>query len=254
MRRRVGRRMRVTRLAPILALAALAAGGCGTTVDDPEPANASDAPSATPTDSAPAEPRLVVVPPAIDFTADEAQAAIEDEGLYALFTPDDPPDASTCVVTDQYPVEGDEVEDGTEVELSTECDVPDVVGLDGQSAVDELEAAGFEWWVDDCEDALEECTVSDQEPSEAEPYAEVSLYMERDEYGDGEYSECQESYPDDCLDPTAYDYDCEGGEGDGPEYVAGPVTVDHSVDDPDPFGLDRDGDGIACEPYYDDGY
>jgi hypothetical protein len=50
-----------------------------------------------------------------------------------------------------------------------------------------------------------------------------------------------------CLDPSAYDYDCEGGSGDGPDYVEGPVTVDWDVPDPDPFELDRDQNGIGCE-------
>jgi hypothetical protein len=55
-------------------------------------------------------------------------------------------------------------------------------------------------------------------------------------------SDCDPNYEGACLDPRASDYDCEGGSGDGPEYT-GTVTV---VGD-DPFGLDRDGDGIACE-------
>jgi hypothetical protein len=52
---------------------------------------------------------------------------------------------------------------------------------------------------------------------------------------------CDPNYDGACLDPAAYDYDCEGGTGDGPEYV-GAVRV---VGD-DPYGLDRDGDGFAC--------
>jgi hypothetical protein len=55
-------------------------------------------------------------------------------------------------------------------------------------------------------------------------------------------SDCDPSYEGACLDPDASDYDCEGGSGDGPQYTGG-VTV---VGD-DHFGLDRDGDGIACE-------
>ena len=58
---------------------------------------------------------------------------------------------------------------------------------------------------------------------------------------------CHPSYPSECLDPSASDYDCEEGSGDGPEYVSGPVEVDSDVDDPDPFDLDRDGDGTACD-------
>ena len=53
---------------------------------------------------------------------------------------------------------------------------------------------------------------------------------------------CHPSYEGACLDPASYDYDCEGGSGDGPGYT-GAVRV---VGD-DPFALDRDGDGWACE-------
>ncbi|HEU4599937.1 MAG TPA: hypothetical protein VFS26_09325, partial [Solirubrobacterales bacterium] len=55
---------------------------------------------------------------------------------------------------------------------------------------------------------------------------------------------CDPNYEGACLDPEAEDYDCAGGEGDGPEYVEGPVTIvgeDH-------FDLDGNGDGVACEP------
>ncbi|GAA1139731.1 hypothetical protein GCM10009606_19200 [Nocardioides aquiterrae] len=43
-----------------------------------------------------------------------------------------------------------------------------------------------------------------------------------------------------CL-PPAPDYDCAGGSGDGPAYT-GPVRVTGY----DPYGLDADGDGTAC--------
>jgi hypothetical protein len=56
---------------------------------------------------------------------------------------------------------------------------------------------------------------------------------------------CHPSYEGACLDPNSYDYDCEGGSGDGPDDT-GEVRV---VGD-DPFGLDRDGDSAACEPYW----
>jgi hypothetical protein len=55
--------------------------------------------------------------------------------------------------------------------------------------------------------------------------------------------DCDPSYKGVCLDASASDYDCEGGSGDGPEYVQGPIEV---VGD-DHFDLDRDGDGVACE-------
>lgn len=53
---------------------------------------------------------------------------------------------------------------------------------------------------------------------------------------------CHPSYEGACLDPTASDYDCAGGSGDGPLYT-GPVRVVGY----DEYGLDRDGDGSACE-------
>jgi hypothetical protein len=56
-------------------------------------------------------------------------------------------------------------------------------------------------------------------------------------------STCDPSYKGACLKPNVTDYDCAGGSGDGPYYVKGPITV---VGD-DHYGLDRDGDGIACE-------
>jgi hypothetical protein len=56
-------------------------------------------------------------------------------------------------------------------------------------------------------------------------------------------SNCDSSYEGACLDRNASDYDCEGGSGDGPKYVAGPIQV---VGD-DHFDLDRDGDGVGCE-------
>jgi len=43
--------------------------------------------------------------------------------------------------------------------------------------------------------------------------------------------------------PNASDVDCAGGSGDGPAYVAGPVSVIGT----DVYGLDRDHDGIGCE-------
>jgi hypothetical protein len=55
--------------------------------------------------------------------------------------------------------------------------------------------------------------------------------------------DCDPSHPDVCLDPNAEDYDCAGGSGNGPEYVDGPIRVRP----PDPFDLDREGDGWGCE-------
>ena len=55
-------------------------------------------------------------------------------------------------------------------------------------------------------------------------------------------SDCDPNYTGDCV-PVASDVDCAAGTGNGPEYVAGPVTVVGE----DIYGLDRDGDGVGCE-------
>ena len=52
---------------------------------------------------------------------------------------------------------------------------------------------------------------------------------------------CHTSYVGACV-PIVSDVDCEGGDGDGPEYV-GFVTVVG----PDEYDLDGDGDGFACD-------
>jgi hypothetical protein len=57
-------------------------------------------------------------------------------------------------------------------------------------------------------------------------------------------SSCDPNYAGACLDPYSSDYDCEGGSGDGPDYT-GPVQVVGS----DPYGLDANSDGYACEAY-----
>jgi len=53
--------------------------------------------------------------------------------------------------------------------------------------------------------------------------------------------ECDPNYTP-CV-PIDSDVDCAGGKGDGPSYVRGPVRVVGA----DPYGLDRDGDGVGCD-------
>jgi resuscitation-promoting factor RpfB len=65
----------------------------------------------------------------------------------------------------------------------------------------------------------------------------VGTHVEPDDDDGG----CAPGY-DPCV-PVASDVDCAGGSGNGPEYVDGPITVTGS----DPYDLDRDGDGIACD-------
>ncbi len=54
--------------------------------------------------------------------------------------------------------------------------------------------------------------------------------------------ECDPNYTP-CV-PIASDVDCADGNGNGPAYVKGPVRVIGK----DIYGLDRDKNGIGCEP------
>ena len=55
--------------------------------------------------------------------------------------------------------------------------------------------------------------------------------------------DCDANYGGVCV-PVASDVDCAQGSGNGPAYIMGPVYVVGS----DIYGLDRDGDGVACAP------
>jgi hypothetical protein len=55
--------------------------------------------------------------------------------------------------------------------------------------------------------------------------------------------ECDPNYSGACLKPNVEDYDCADGSGNGPYYIDGPFRRVGS----DPYDLDRDNDGIACE-------
>ncbi len=57
----------------------------------------------------------------------------------------------------------------------------------------------------------------------------------------GSNKECDPNYSG-CV-PIASDVDCEGGPGNGPKYVKGPIKVIGR----DIYGLDSDHNGIACE-------
>lgn len=54
---------------------------------------------------------------------------------------------------------------------------------------------------------------------------------------------CHSSYELVCVPAGVSDVDCAGGSGNGPYYARGPIRVVGW----DEYGLDRDGDGIACE-------
>jgi membrane protein involved in colicin uptake len=80
---------------------------------------------------------------------------------------------------------------------------------------------------------------AEQRQAEAE---EVAAVHAEEEATEEESSECDPNYAGACLEPSASDYDCEGGSGDGPYYTG---TV--SVVGEDRHGLDANSNGVGCE-------
>jgi micrococcal nuclease len=60
--------------------------------------------------------------------------------------------------------------------------------------------------------------------------------------GGGGGASCHPSYRGACLKVGSGDYDCQGGSGNGPNYVGQVSVVGY-----DEFDLDRDNDGVGCE-------
>jgi beta-lactam-binding protein with PASTA domain len=146
---------------------------------------------------------------------------------------------------------GTELEPGSDVPFVVAAPlprVPSVIGKSKASAVRDLKNAGFKVK----KTTLTRTTGKDgvvlsQSPSRgtrAKPDSVVRIVisnLQRSPDADANESRnCTPGYFP-CLAPAS-DYDCRGGSGNGPKY-SGPVRVTGS----DPYDLDRDGDGKACE-------
>lgn len=241
--------MRTGAIAAVVMVGTVVLGACGsddaTTNSDTEITG----PTGTTGDSG---PEFVTVPSLKRLAVPEqVDARLSQSELVATYVPNVPVGARGCVAIGQEPFIGARVTANSEIRVTFRCKVPNVIGLDGLTATRRLRRAGFGWKVDACGSDRAACTVLDQTPfSMTRPGERVLLHMDvpysppaapSGEPPDGE--ECEPSYPDACLDPNAYDYDCLGGPGNGPEYIAGPLTVLP----PDPFGLDHNHNGLGCE-------
>ena len=145
--------------------------------------------------------------------------------------------------------EGEELEPGSSVALVIAAPyprVPSVVGKQEASAIRKLKNAGFQVKkTTQTRSTGDDEVVLSQSPhgeTRAKPNSVVRIVLSDVERSTdtGASHNCTSGYSP-CL-PPASDYDCRGGSGDGPRYT-GPVRVTGS----DPYDLDRDGDGKACE-------
>lgn len=225
----------------------LTTAACG---GDADPA--ADAAETTPTatESTRVEPAKVRVPRVTGLALGQAIKRLRARGLDVGTVSKRPSAKPRRTVLDQGKRIGSRLRSGSSVSLVIAAPlprVPDTIGDRRREAKRELRRAGF-----DVRTTKEQTgsaspgSVIDQVPSggtRARPGATVriTIAVRPPAPPPSQEDDCTSGYSP-CL-PPASDYDCAGGSGDGPAYADGPIYVTGS----DPYGLDADGDGVACE-------
>jgi hypothetical protein len=231
----------------IVAVALAMSSGCAAseTTKDPK----ADAPASAVKPAA--EPKAAAVPRLVGLTLAEAKAALRDAGLTIGVVKREPSTSEAGTVLQQGSSPGSSLDSGSPVTVILAAPlpkVPSVVGSAKAAAISKLEAAGFRVQVStkSTTSGADNVVLSESPAggSRVKPGTVVKLVISdlhkpRTLSSSGG-SSCTPGY-DPCL-PPASDYDCEGGSGDGPKYT-GYVLVTGS----DPYELDNDGDGVACE-------
>jgi hypothetical protein len=145
---------------------------------------------------------------------------------------------------------GKRVDEGTSIQLVIARPLPHVPRLAGQKAngaKQELRGTGFTVVVQLQESSTAAGTVLYSIPaagSQVKPGATITLVVAKAPPAPppAPPSNCHPSYRGACLDPSASDYDCAGGSGDGPKYTGFVHVVGY-----DEYGLDADNNGLGCE-------
>jgi resuscitation-promoting factor RpfB len=149
---------------------------------------------------------------------------------------------------------GKRVEEGTSIELLIAKPFPRVPGLAGQkskSAKQKLRQAGFSVVVQLLESSSTSAGIviysTPAAGTQVKPGATITIVVAKappppPPPPPTPTSNCHPSYTGACLDPSASDYDCAGGSGDGPKYTGFVHVVGY-----DEYGLDADNDGLGCE-------
>ncbi|WP_246159677.1 excalibur calcium-binding domain-containing protein [Nocardioides antri] len=222
-----------------------------TNTAESEPSTPSEAltttsPSAPPTPTE-TEPPRSTVPRLKGLSREEAEARLTTAGLGVsevrqVFSPKAP-----GTVLSQSKKVGTSVLTGIEVILVVAKPYPQVPGVVGRlkaAAVERLREAGFKVSViTESRTSGKDGVVLRQTPAgdaRAKPGSSITIVISSVIRPVAPPQNCTAGY-DPCLAPAS-DYDCAGGSGDGPKYT-GFVRVTGY----DPYDLDADGDGIACE-------
>ena len=201
----------------------------------------------------PAAPVKAVVPRLSGMSLTEARARLAAEGLATSITKQPSAKAAGTVLS-QSRLQGTRLKPGSKITLVVAAPLPEVpyaVGMARGVAVNRIHAAGFEVKVQtrqtnsaDPGQLIAQTPVGGQR---ARPGSTVTIIVASRPAAapapPAPVTNCTPGYSP-CLVPAS-DYDCAGGGGNGPAYANGPIYVTGS----DPYGLDADGDGVACESY-----
>ncbi len=241
----------------LLSIGLLAPGDPGATSSTIPAGVPSDTPSASPPPpsasppppSAAASPSLARVPAVEGLGLAKAKRELRAAGLEVGQVDRRPSSKTKDTVLNQGVDKGTEVKPGSSVALVVAAPlprVPSVVGKTEALAIRNLKNAGFriEKTTQTRSTGKDGVVLSQSRTggTRAKPKSVVRIVISNVQRSPdaGVSRNCTDGYSP-CL-PPASDYDCRGGSGDGPRYT-GPVQVTGS----DPYDLDRDGDGEACE-------
>ena len=231
----------------VIAVVTAVLSGCAASTTTTDPKNDAPARAAKPD----AKPKTAAVPRLVGLTIAEAKAALHDAGLAIGVVRREPSTSEAGTVLRQGSSPGASLNSGSPVTIVLAAPlpkVPSVVGSTKATAISKLEAAGFRVQISTkTTSSGQDNVVISESPSggsRAKPGAIVKIIIsdlhKPPTLSSAGSSGCTPGYTP-CL-PPAPDYDCEGGSGDGPKYT-GLVHVTGS----DPYDLDMDGDGVACE-------
>jgi len=208
-------------------------------------------PSLQPTSTTPTPtPKLARVPAVKGLSLTKAKRKLRSAGLDVGDIDRRPSSKTKGTVLKQAVAKGTELEPGSPVSLVVAAPlprVPSVIGKPKASAIRKLKNAGFKVKkTTQTRSTGHDGVVLSQSPHRGTPVRPNSVVhivisnVQRPP-DTSTSRNCTPGYSP-CL-PRAYDYDCRGNGGNGPEYVDSPVRVTGS----DPYDLDRDGDGVGCD-------
>lgn len=213
--------------------------------------SASEDPSPTPTPTpTPTPAPLPSVPKVSGMSQADAELALVAAGFVVGEVTGIPSARPAGTVLSQGVKVGTALATGSAVALALAVPfpaVPSVVGRIQRVAVGMLESAGFTVKVtEETRSSGRDGAVLSQAPGGAQlakPGALITIVVANvvRAVAPPVSHSCTAGYSP-CL-PPASDYDCAGGSGNGPAYANGPIYVTGS----DPYDLDSEGDGIACE-------